>query len=165
MLLQSSFWSWITPWFPGDILSPKCLHKCWFCLYIVPINVNFLRKYKYFLKFSVWNRIKYKVRKKCINHVILLEISTAVKQKFLEQSRVGVGVVWSAGTGQLHLRSYLGQSEIQFNLRVLIRYFPPCSPTVSNLSLGERVTFLPSLSSQSNSQTSRPLAVSRFFIP
>jgi len=34
----------------GDIMTPFCLHKCWFCLYRVRINVNFLQKYKYFRK-------------------------------------------------------------------------------------------------------------------
>ncbi len=41
------------------------------------------------------NRIKYTDEKKCINRIILLGTPTAVTQKFLEQSRVGVGVVWS----------------------------------------------------------------------
>ena len=36
-----SFISWKTPQFSSDILSPKCLHRCWFCLYRVRINVIF----------------------------------------------------------------------------------------------------------------------------
>ena len=37
------------------------------------------------------NRIKYTEEKKCIDHIILLGISTAVTQKLLEQSLVRVG--------------------------------------------------------------------------
>jgi len=33
----TSFRSWKTPWLQGDIMYPKCLHKCWFCLYRVRI--------------------------------------------------------------------------------------------------------------------------------
>ncbi len=68
------FMSWKIPRFSGDIMSPKCLHKCWFCPYRVRINVDFLRKYEYLLTFFVWNRIKYPDEKKCISHVILLGI-------------------------------------------------------------------------------------------
>ena len=56
-------------------MTPFCHHRYQFCLYRVRINVNFLRKNKFFWEISVCNRIKYTVRNKCINNIILLGIS------------------------------------------------------------------------------------------
>ena len=55
--------------------APERHRKYGFCLYRVRINVNYLRKYKYFSNFSVCNRIKYTEEMKCIDHIILWVVS------------------------------------------------------------------------------------------
>jgi len=62
--------------------------------YLNLLSLDFSEKTKVFLR-----RIKYTVEGKGINHTILLGISIAVTQKFLEQSRVWVVIPWRRGCG------------------------------------------------------------------